>query len=792
MINKPKKWILILISVFFLFSTLLTFTIVWLFHTWPKLQIHEFLFEILTPLKGTGSDQIRKFIIWVIVPTSVVGILVAILYYLLTEEKRKMLRKGLVFLSIISLVLSGVRFWTKLDVTNYIRNQWTDSTFIQKEYVDPSTVALQFPKKKRNLIYISLESVETGFSSQEYGGKKKNNYIPELTKLALSNQCFSANQKVLNGAVSLTGTGWTMGGLFAQTSGLPLKVNMEGNSMISQETFFPNIMNLGDILAKQGYQNVFMLGSDAEFGGRQLFFKSHGNYEINDYNYAKQKNWIPSNYHVFWGFEDHKLFDFAKMKLTNLSSSDKPFNLHLLTVDTHFEDGYKDHETPTKFSQNQYGNVIYGSDKRVSDFVKWCQKQPWYENTTIVLSGDHPTMDKDFMEGVDMHHKRTVYYTIVNGIAKRENSSISRYYSTMDSFPTTLAALGVKIPGDRLALGTNLYGQKKTLVEEYGEDFLNEELAKKSSFMEKLAAVKKEENEHPYNLGFESSVQGKHLKLDWKYLLEKDQWLDTSGVSIFQKGQRLEKTTENSYALLDETSPLILKIKDKEVLRGEPHFFSQEFHSFIQALKGADRTKYDWYMLNSGDYMNQVNSERKKSLISLGLTEKELRLNHNVLFTSSGVKESSKESIHYKQNVVECLASLDANEKSWFVYKGKKHSISQGINFFVVNKETGEVTHRSFNTIVGYPSFDKKIIQVKNHQLQVELSQYSGVVGEVFGNFLIVSDGKERRLVYLDLANGVWKANIDIQGMDESKLEMMGFLNVKNQIYFIGDIEVQD
>jgi phosphoglycerol transferase len=40
----------------------------------------------------------------------------------------------------------------------------------------------------------------------------------------------------------------------------------------------------------------------------------------------------------------------------------------------------------------------------------------------------------------------------------------------MDIFPTTLAALGFEIEGDRLGLGTNLFSDKPTLWEELGGD----------------------------------------------------------------------------------------------------------------------------------------------------------------------------------------------------------------------------------------------------------------------------------------------------------------------------------
>ena len=47
-------------------------------------------------------------------------------------------------------------------------------------------------------------------------------------------------------------------------------------------------------------------------------------------------------------------------------------------------------------------------------------------------------------------------------------------------YPTTLAAMGVTIPGDRLGLGTNLFSSTSTLAEIYGMDDLNTELLRDS------------------------------------------------------------------------------------------------------------------------------------------------------------------------------------------------------------------------------------------------------------------------------------------------------------------------
>ena len=162
--------------------------------------------------------------------------------------------------------------------------------------------------------------------------------IPELTEIAQTNEDFSGADPKLNGGYSLAGTTWTMGAMFAQTSGLPLNISISANDMDTQDSFFPGVTTLGDILSDAGYTQTLLIGSEAQFGGRKLYFQEHGNYEMEDYSYAIENGLIPSDYKVWWGYEDQKLFEFAKEKLLQLSQGDEPFNLTMLTVDTHFED----------------------------------------------------------------------------------------------------------------------------------------------------------------------------------------------------------------------------------------------------------------------------------------------------------------------------------------------------------------------------------------------------------------------------------------------------------------------
>ena len=90
--------------------------------------------------------------------------------------------------------------------------------------------------------------------------------------------------------------------------------------MSTQSEFLPGVINLGDILEENGYKQYFLMGSEAEFAGRDLYYKQHGNYTIYDYNYSLENGEIPEDYHVFWGYEDAKLFEFAKQHLTQIRS----------------------------------------------------------------------------------------------------------------------------------------------------------------------------------------------------------------------------------------------------------------------------------------------------------------------------------------------------------------------------------------------------------------------------------------------------------------------------------------
>ena len=108
-----------------------------------------------------------------------------------------------------------------------------------------------------------------------------------------------------------------MGAMFAQTSGLPLNISISSNYMDTQDHFFASTTTLGDILEKEGYSQTLLIGSEAKFGGRELYFTEHGNYDMVDYTYASQTGMIPAGYRVFWAMRIKSFLGLRKKSFWN-------------------------------------------------------------------------------------------------------------------------------------------------------------------------------------------------------------------------------------------------------------------------------------------------------------------------------------------------------------------------------------------------------------------------------------------------------------------------------------------
>ena len=449
--NVVAKIILFVIA-FLIF--LLRFTTIWTFKTYGSLKVEELVFHLKVPLNGVEAGLFNSYIVIALIPTLVTTVVVCFLILLIFtnfSSKQVCLKWGirnkskihsirilphegmLKYVNVFLLFLLFFEVYTdmkQLNITEYLENQSKDSPFIEENYVSPMDITYTFPEKKKNLIYIMVESFESTYFSIDLGGAQEENLLEELMPLIDEGTHFS-NTDRYGGAINTPGAGWTVAAMVSQTS------------------------------------------------GRDLYYTQHGNYEIYDYYTAIKEKKISSDYFVWWGFEDSKLYTYAKEKLLSISKNNEPFNFTLLTADTHHIDGYTDSMCEIKYDSN-YANSISCASMQLFNFIEWLKKQDFYSDTVVVVAGDHLSMDPNFFTNIS-GYERTVFDLILNSDRESENTK-DRLFSTMDLFPTTLNALDVSISSNRIGLGTNLYSGDKTIFEEYGVDYVNNELNIRSKF----------------------------------------------------------------------------------------------------------------------------------------------------------------------------------------------------------------------------------------------------------------------------------------------------------------------
>lgn len=444
-------------------------------------SFYEFAY-LLSHEMGAGGSVTVVFdtilaCIWPFTILSVICILLS--KYVLKTNKMKLL------FSIVFFLIGFTGLVKSVHLDEYIINRSKNTDIYEEYYVDTNKVKVELPKKKRNLIIIYLESMEASLFSKENGGAFDKSIIPELEDIALNNLNFS-NTDLLGGAYTLTSTSFTISSITASTTGTPVNIKLF-NGYSKDKPFMKSVRSLGNILNDNGYNLELIQGSDKEFGALDLYAMDNGNYRIFDNNTAKEKGLVDKDYFEWWGIEDKKVLEFSKDEIKELNSSSKPFALLLFTMDTHFRDGYTDKICKKEYSE-PLANAYACSSLMVSEYINWLKEQDFYDNTTIVLMGDHQVMQDSFYKD-HKDYERVNYNAIINSVNKGHNKN--RKFSQYDMYPTILASIGAKIEGNKLGFGVNLFSDEETLIEKIGKTNFDNELLKSSDYYDNYIFIGK-------------------------------------------------------------------------------------------------------------------------------------------------------------------------------------------------------------------------------------------------------------------------------------------------------------
>lgn len=338
---------------------------------------------------------------------------------------------------LVLLAAALVYWFVDTSAARYIGKNFGEDYF-GSHYAPPQSAQLR-AVRPRNLVLIYVESLEAAYADPALFGQDR---IAPLTRL--EGTSFARYRQA-------PGTGWTIAAMVATQCGVPLErvglfdVNTQGQVI---DDFLPNATCLSDLLQQNGYRNVFMGGASLKFAGKDNFLRSHHYDEA----YGKEE-WIargadPRNMNG-WGLYDDDLLAQAREKLRQLHQSGKPFNLTLLTVDTHEPYGFQSRHCDAG-STPQFEGVVQCTAQSVADFVAFIKQSGYLEDTNVVILGDHLARKNPVADRLETLPERYIFNKFISSEPVHKNREEIVHF---DLLPTVLEFIGFDAHGRQLGLG---------------------------------------------------------------------------------------------------------------------------------------------------------------------------------------------------------------------------------------------------------------------------------------------------------------------------------------------------
>ncbi|EAY02829.1 hypothetical protein TVAG_292970 [Trichomonas vaginalis G3] len=309
---------------------------------------------------------------------------------------------------------------------------------MKDNYIKPEGL-VRFKGKKRNIILVILESMESTFLSRQSGGIYDQQLIPQLEYIANHSDSlhFSHKKGKMGGAFEFLRTSYTGGSSYSMICADILGFQNRVINQNQDTMFHPNVKCISDILRENGYKNLAIFGAPYSSCHQGFIFSTHGFSRediYSSFDYSNSFDWV----------RDYVTLDFAKKQLTKVSQQGQPFFAVVMTLDTHAPGLTCPY---CRRTANRQIDTIMCSDRQVTKFVEWIKQQPFYEDTVVMLQGDHEMMYPELdSRSHRERYKRTLFNAIFNSKLRPE-AGTTRNYSVFDVGPTLLAAAGATIKG---------------------------------------------------------------------------------------------------------------------------------------------------------------------------------------------------------------------------------------------------------------------------------------------------------------------------------------------------------
>ena len=477
----------------------------WLLKTYSSVSIEQILWFFHHTTKGTDTNLIRSTILYVLFGTALFiawGFCVvfseriskgvnwafshprelwdSIKLRISSFHRKYYMHYTLTLFLVFSISCATVithKVNTRFRIGEYIKKQmsYPKNDFFAENILIPNFTDVSF-KEKKNLIIVLGESLESTFAEASYidGGS----LIPKLAKLREQGQ-------YIDGFRNIYGAMWTIESLASWSFGLPLKLpdllgQFKWNKYESKRGFLPNATSIFDLLRKEGYELVLILGSYKNFSSKDKLFAQHGNFVILDRLYFEKVGYdLSKNIGTGWGYSDEFILNRAREEYKRLSESGKPFVILVETVDTHGPDGYCPNEKKVFHDmRDAYLNMDDVISRFIDDILKTNPKQG------IAVIGDHDLhMNLSWMSKAQNHR---VYNAFFGDIPKIPDQKKDQVVTAYDIAPTLLEMTGARWNSRKFGLGVSFFSPEPSLAQKLGFKELSNQVEKPSRFYDSL------------------------------------------------------------------------------------------------------------------------------------------------------------------------------------------------------------------------------------------------------------------------------------------------------------------
>ncbi|NMD71841.1 LTA synthase family protein [Bacillus sp. DNRA2] len=308
--------------------------------------------------------------------------------------------------------------------------------------------------KGKNVILVSMESMQNFVINKTVNGQEITPFLNEFIKESYYFDQFYHQ----------TGQGKTSDSEFIVENSLyPLSRGA---------VFFTHAANeynaTPEILSENGYFTASLHANNKTFWNRDIMYKSLGY----DRFYAMEDFDINETNSIGWGLKDREFFE---QSIQHLQEMPQPFYAKFITLTNHFpfeiadEDRYIEPFTSDDDTVNNYFVTVRYTDEALKHFIKKLKDEGLYENSIIILYGDHYGISEN-------HHKAMSEFLgkeitpfestqlqrvpFIIHIPGQTGQTISTVSGQIDVKPTLLHLLGISTKGT-IQFGDDLFAKNR-------------------------------------------------------------------------------------------------------------------------------------------------------------------------------------------------------------------------------------------------------------------------------------------------------------------------------------------